>query len=38
MDGDLRVVNVRDAVNAVLSIVEPQLVAKRLDSVADIPP
>ena len=38
MDGDLRAVNVRDAVNAVLSIVEPQLVAKRLDSVADIPP
>ena len=38
MDGELRAVNVRDAVNAVLSIVEPQLVAKRLDSVADIPP
>ena len=38
MDGDLRAVNVRDAVNAVLLIVEPQLVAKRLDSVADIPP
>jgi signal transduction histidine kinase len=38
VDGDLRAVNVRDAVNAVLLIVEPQLVAKRLDSVADIPP
>ena len=38
MDGDLRAVNVRDAVNAVMSMVEPQLVAKRLDSVADIPP
>ena len=38
MDGDLQAVNVRDAVNAVLSVVEPQLVAKRLDSVADIPP
>jgi signal transduction histidine kinase len=31
-------VNVRDAVNAVLSMVDPQLIAKRLDSVADIPP
>lgn len=38
MDGDIRAVNVRDAVNAVLLMVEPQLVAKRLDSVADIPP
>jgi len=38
VDGDLQAVNVRDAVNAVLSMVEPQLVAKRLDSVADIPP
>jgi signal transduction histidine kinase len=31
-------VDVREAVNAVLLTVEPQLVAKRLDSVADIPP
>jgi signal transduction histidine kinase len=38
VDADLRAVNVRDAVNAVLAMVEPQLVAKRLDSVADIPP
>ena len=38
MDGDLRAVNVRDAVNEVLSIVDEELVAKRLDSVADIPP
>ena len=38
MDGRLETVNVRDAVNAVLRLVEPQLVARRLDSVADIPP
>ena len=38
MHGELQAVVVRDAVNAVLFMVEPQLVAKRLDSVADIPP
>ena len=38
MDGRLEAVNVRDAVNEVLRVVEPQLVAGRLDSVADIPP
>ena len=38
MDDRLQAVNVRDAVNAVLRMFEPQLVAKRLDSVADIPP
>jgi signal transduction histidine kinase len=35
---NLRAVDVRQAVNDVLRIVEPQLIAKRLDSVADIPP
>jgi signal transduction histidine kinase len=34
----VRAVDVREAVNEVLRIVEPQLIAKRLDSVADIPP
>jgi signal transduction histidine kinase len=34
----MQAVNVREAVNAVLLMVEPQLVAKRLDSVADIAP
>ena len=38
MDGRIETVNVRDAVNAVLRVFEAQLVAKRLDSVADIPP
>lgn len=38
MDENLHEVGVRDAVDAVLRIVEPQLAAKRLDSVADIPP
>lgn len=38
MDGSIRAVDVRDAVKAVLLTVDPQLVAKRLDSVADIPP
>jgi signal transduction histidine kinase len=38
VNGELRAVNVRNAVNEVLLIVEPQLVAKRLDSVADISP
>jgi signal transduction histidine kinase len=33
-----RSVDVRQVVNEMLRIVEPQLVAKRLDSVADIPP
>jgi signal transduction histidine kinase len=35
---NVRAVDVRQAVNEVLRIVEPQLIAKRLDSVADIPP
>jgi signal transduction histidine kinase len=35
---NVRAVDVRQAVNDVLRIVEPQLIAKRLDSVADIPP
>jgi signal transduction histidine kinase len=34
----MRAIQVRQAVDEVLRIVEPQLVAKRLDSVADIPP
>ena len=38
MDGSIRAVDVRDAVRAVLLTVDPQLVAKRLDAVADIPP
>lgn len=38
MDGTIRAVDVRDAVKGVLLMVDPQLVAKRLDSVADIPP
>ena len=38
MDGRIRAVVVRDAVNEVLLTVDPQLAAKRLDSVADIPP
>ena len=38
MNGDIQAVNVRAAVNEVLLMVEPQLVAKRLDSVADIAP
>ena len=38
MDGRIQAVNVREAVNAVLLMVEPQLIAKRLDSVADIAP
>jgi len=38
MEGRLQTVNVRDAVNAVLRAFEAQLVAKRLDSVADISP
>ena len=38
MERNLEAVNVREAVNAVLRIVEPQLIAKRLDSVADIAP
>ena len=38
MESNVRAVDVRQAVDEVLRIVEPQLVAKRLDSVADIPP
>jgi signal transduction histidine kinase len=38
VDGRIQAVNVREAVNAVLLMVESQLVAKRLDSVADIAP
>ncbi|MFL5617719.1 MAG: sensor histidine kinase [Gemmatimonadaceae bacterium] len=38
MERKIEAVDVRQAVDAVLRIVEPQLVAKRLDSVADIPP
>lgn len=38
MESDIRAIDVRRAVDEVLRIVEPQLVAKRLDSVADIPP
>ena len=38
MESNVRAVDVRKAVDEVLRIVEPQLVAKRLDSVADIPP
>ena len=38
MESNIRAVDVRRAVDEVLRIVEPQLVAKRLDSVADIPP
>lgn len=38
VDGRIQAVNVREAVNAILLMVEPQLVAKRLDSVADIAP
>jgi signal transduction histidine kinase len=38
VDGKLQAIDVRIAVDAVLRIVEPQLAAKRLDSVADIPP
>jgi len=38
VESKIRAVEVRQAVDEVLRIVEPQLVAKRLDSVADIPP
>jgi signal transduction histidine kinase len=38
VESNIGAVNVRQAVDEVLRIVEPQLVAKRLDSVADIPP
>jgi signal transduction histidine kinase len=38
VESNVRAVDVRQAVDEVLRIVEPQLVAKRLDSVADIPP
>jgi signal transduction histidine kinase len=38
VEGNHRAIDVREAVDVVLRIVEPQLAAKRLDSVADIPP
>ena len=38
MSGELQAVNVREAVNEVLLMLERQLSAKRLDSVADISP
>ena len=38
MESDIRAMDVRQVVDEVLRIVEPQLVAKQLDSVADIPP
>ena len=38
MEGHLQAIDVRTAVDEVLRMVEPQLAAKRLDSVADIPP
>jgi signal transduction histidine kinase len=38
VNSDIQALNVLEAVNEVLRIVERQLVAKRLDSVADIPP
>ena len=38
MQRNHRAIDVRKAVDVVLRIVEPQLAAKRLDSVADIPP
>jgi signal transduction histidine kinase len=38
VESNVRSVDVRQAVDEVLRIVEPQLIAKRLDSVADIPP
>jgi len=38
VSGELEAVNVRDAVNEVLLMVERQLATKRLDSVADISP
>jgi len=38
VETNIRPIDVRHAVDEVLRIVEPQLVAKRLDSVADIPP
>jgi len=38
VESDIRAMNVRQVVDEVLRIVEPQLVAKQLDSVADIPP
>jgi signal transduction histidine kinase len=38
VDAEIQALDVREAVNAVLLALDPQLVAKRLDSVADIPP
>jgi signal transduction histidine kinase len=38
MDGEIQELDVVEAVKAVMLVVEPQLSAKRLDSVADVPP
>ena len=38
MRRDIQAVDVREMVDATLRMVEPQLVAKRLDSVADVAP
>jgi two-component system, cell cycle sensor histidine kinase PleC len=38
VEGHRQAIDVRTAVDEVLRMVEPQLAAKRLDSVADIPP
>ena len=38
MEQSIQVVDVRAVVNAVLLLLEPQVVAKRLDSVADVSP
>jgi signal transduction histidine kinase len=38
VEGHLQAIDVRMAVDEVLRMFEPQLAAKRLDSVADIPP
>jgi signal transduction histidine kinase len=38
VDGEIRELDVSEVVSAVLLTVEPQIGAKRLDSVADVPP
>ena len=38
MAGEIQAVDVRETVDALLRVVDPQLVAKRLDSVADLAP
>jgi hypothetical protein len=38
MDGEVQELDVSEAVNSLMLVVEPQLSAKRLDSVADVPP